>query len=369
MKYIIVVSVLFAAGIAPAADEAVPGSASTGAVWDRQAAARYLDTREIWWQGWSRSQRDHETSCVSCHSVVPYALSRPALRKELGETAPSAAESKMLEFIVKRVRLWNEVETFYKSSATDPNKGVESRGTEAVLNALILAGYDAEKGHLSDVTRAAFDAMWTLQVPSGPKGGAWVWLNFHYSPWEADESQYWGAAMAAIAVGTAPDNYRDEPTIQPKLEILRGYLKRTYAAQPLVNQVALLWASSRLPGLITDSEKAALSDALLAARNSDGGWSLSALAEYKRRDGTPLETKSDGYATGITVLALEEAGPTTMQPAIRGGLAWLAANQDRSEGLWPAWSVNKQRDPASDPGRFMSDAATGYAVLALLGSR
>jgi squalene-hopene/tetraprenyl-beta-curcumene cyclase len=297
--------------------------------------------------------------------VLPYALSRPELRGEAGETAPVPAESRMLEYIGKRVRLWNETEPFYKSSAADPGKALESRGTEAVLNALILARYDAPGGRMQEVTRAAFDAMWALQVPAGANAGAWVWLNFHYSPWESDESPYWGATMAALAAGTAPERYRDELAVRKNLDLLRGYLKREYAAQPLVNRIALLWASTRLPGLLTEEERAALAGQAAAARNADGGWSLSALGEFKRRDGTALEIKSDGYATGLVVLAFEEAGMAGKYAAFRQGLAWLTANQDRAEGLWPAWSVNKQRDPASEIGRFMSDAATAYAVMAL----
>jgi squalene-hopene/tetraprenyl-beta-curcumene cyclase len=54
---------------------------------------------------------------------------------------------------------------------------------------------------------------------------------------------------------------------------------------------------------------------------------------------------------------------------VKRGIAWLEANQDKTTGAWPAWSLNKKRNPQSDAGPFMSDAATGYAVLALEAKR
>src|SRR6202011_2486917 len=57
--------------------------------WDQKAAAVYLDQRAGWWMEWPKAARDHQTFCVSCHTAVPYALSRPALRKALTEEAPS----------------------------------------------------------------------------------------------------------------------------------------------------------------------------------------------------------------------------------------------------------------------------------------
>ena len=234
-----------------------------------------------------------------------------------------------------------------------------------MINVLILSTYDAQKNHLTDITRSAFDAAWALQIKSGEQAGAWGWQNFHLAPWESNESQYYGAALAAVAVGRAPDDYRDDPKIQENLLLLRGYLRREYAAQPLLNKVYLLWASAKLPGLLTNSERTALLATILSKQHTDGGWSLADLGAWKRRDNTSLETRSDGLATGLTMLALEQTGLARNLPQAKRGLAWLAQNQSPDEGKWSAWSVNLKRDPDSYIGRFMSDAATGFAVLAL----
>src|SRR5271166_4698160 len=105
--------------------------------WNPKAAATYLDYREGWWAEWTGSTRDHGTFCVSCHTALPYALSRPALRVALAEAGPSINERKLIDNVTKRVRLWNNLGPYYSDEGYD-HKTAESRGTEAVLNALIL---------------------------------------------------------------------------------------------------------------------------------------------------------------------------------------------------------------------------------------
>ncbi|HEY1161301.1 MAG TPA: hypothetical protein VGE83_11755 [Terracidiphilus sp.] len=355
-----------------AADKA---AGSTAAGWDRQSAARYLDSREVWWQTWDRTQKDHGTYCISCHTQAPYGLARPVLRQELGEPAPSGAERAMLDSIEKRVRIWKEVEPFYLDAKYGAGKEVESRNAESVLNAVILASYDARRGHLSETTRMAFDNAWALQSQTGPDAGAWVWQNFSYTPWESNESQYHWAALLAVAIGKAPDRYRDDAKIAANLAAMTGYLHNHYEAQPLLNKVVALWASNWFPGLLTAEERGKLIDDLNRLQRQDGGWSLTGLGTWKRMDETPLETRSDGYATGLSVLVLEEsvaANPHTGRhddEHVARGVAWLKANQDKTTGAWPAWSLNKNRDPKSNVGQFMSDAATSYAVLALEAQR
>jgi hypothetical protein len=64
-------------------------------------------------------------------------------------------------------------------------------------------------------------------------------------------------------------------------------------------------------------------------------------------------------------LALERAGVPNDEPHLKNTLGWLVRTQDKKTGQWQLSSLNKQRDPSSDAGRFMSDAATAYSVLAL----
>ncbi len=337
--------------------------------WNAKAAASYLDSRADWWTTWPSAKRDHGTFCISCHTTLPYALARPALRHALAEPEPSATETKIVANLLTRARQWRDVEPFYPDQTRGVPKTSESRAIESVMNALVLARRDAELGHLTDDAKTALGNMWALQMKVGPQSGAWTWLNFGYEPWESSNSPYFGAAMAALAVGSAPDNYAASPEIQDNLNQLRAYVQKQFEHESLHNQLVVVWVSGVLANLLTADERRATIDRALALQQPDGGWSASSLAPYKRVDNTPEDTAADGYGTALAVLALETDAERTADPRVARGLDWLRRNQDRETGRWIASSLNKDRDPQSDPGKFMSDAATAYAVLALTAAR
>jgi squalene-hopene/tetraprenyl-beta-curcumene cyclase len=361
----IAVSLAVATGLL-AADRQTPRH--RGVDFDARAAARYLDARITWWRGWQNARRDHGTSCVSCHTAVPFALARPALRPVLGETQPSDGERQVIADVVMRVRLWKEVEPFYPDQTVGLPKTSESRGTEAVLNALILSRRDAASGTLSDDARQAFANLWALQFRSGDFKGAWAWLNFKYEPWESTGSSYLGAALAAIAVGDAPGGYAADSSIHDRLEALRSFLQRKAETTHILNRAMALWASGELSGVLSSAQRQSIVDALYSAQRADGGWATASLGPCKRRDATPLDSASDGYATALALIALERGGVARDEQHVRAGTTWLVQHQEAT-GMWRAASLNKSRDPATDIGKFMSDAATAYAVIALSGRR
>jgi hypothetical protein len=344
--------------------------------WNPSAAARYLDTREVWWQNWPPAQIDHGTICISCHTVLPYALVRPVLRQQLDEKETTGPETAMLASIEKRVTNWSEMTPFYTDAAAGPGKTAQSHATEAVLNAVILSTYDAVHGHLSPVTRTAFNEAWALQEKTGENAGAWNWQDFHLAPWESPESGYQGAAFMAIALGNAPDHYASEPEVREHQDLLQGYLRRQYAAQPLMSQLYVLWAFARMPGLLAEADRTKLIEKIADLQLRDGGWALPSLDQqpgmrrylldhWKQMSNT---AESDGCATGLVVLALEGAGVKSQDLVLNHGLRWLEQHQSK-DGSWWASSLNASRDANSDIGPFMTDAATGYAALALENAR
>jgi len=113
MKQAIAIPTVVCACLAGGLMAAPKGAPAPAAAWNARAAAAYLDARQAWWTTWPTAQRDHDTACVSCHTVLPYALARPALAASLAEHELPGAERTMLEQVGKRVQLWREVEPFY----------------------------------------------------------------------------------------------------------------------------------------------------------------------------------------------------------------------------------------------------------------
>src|SRR5207247_1553029 len=175
----------------------------------------------------------------------------------------SPNEVKLLDNVVKRVTLWKDVAPFYPDQLRGLPKTSESRATEAILNALILANRDAQTGRLADDTRAALANVWALQMNTG-----------------------------------------------------------------------------EVTGLLTSEQRQSVIDSAVATQQSDGGWSMASLGAWKRIDGSALDTTSDGYATGLVTLALQQAGVSRANPAVSTGLEWLRRNQNRTTGQWPASSLN-----------------------------
>jgi squalene-hopene/tetraprenyl-beta-curcumene cyclase len=339
------------------------GSTPAGS-WDPKTAAAYLDRRMEWWMGWKGSRRDHDTFCVSCHTALPYALARPWLRTASAAQVPAVDERRLADDVTQRVRLWSQTQPYYTDQKSGLNKSAQSRGTEAVLNALLLACAEARGDQMGGDARAALESMWKEQKISGNDAGAWSWLNFELAPWEVASAQYYGAAMAAMAAGTAPGDYQTLPGIQDNMRLLRGYLEQHYAVQSLHNRLELLWASTRLRGLVAANRRASIIEQAVQAQNPDGGWSTSGLIAPSSEPGLQRDPASDGYATGLVVLVMEQAGVSMEDTALQRGLNWLDHHQN-PEGFWAATSLNKPRALSTPAGWFMRDAATAYAVMAL----
>jgi hypothetical protein len=110
---------------------------------------------------------------------------------------------------------------------------------------------------------------------------------------------------------------------------------------------------------------------LLAKQQNDGGWAQ--LDSATGEAGQPeWAAKSDAYATGTALVALQRAGGlATSDAAYQRGLAYLLETQE-ADGSWHVITRSKPFQAYFESGfphgndQFISCAATGWATLALV---
>jgi squalene-hopene/tetraprenyl-beta-curcumene cyclase len=304
-------------------------------------SAEFLDAVTLAWI--------KERKCASCHTVFPYVLARPTL----GDAqAPALLEVR--RFLEDRVAAWDKdgkgVGYLKGGGSLKVSEGV----TEVVAIAATLALHDVQSaGKLHPRTRLALDRMWELQQPDG----SWSWNKTGLAPLEHDD--YYGAVYAALGVSRAPEDYAQSEGAREGLARLKGYFRKNKAPD-LHHRTWLLWASLKLDSLMTPAEREQTIKDLLALQRDDGGWNLPSLGEWKRQDGkaNDKQAPSDGYATGLIVYVLRQAGLPASKESIRRGVDWLKNNQ-RVSGRWFTRSLN------SDRAHHITEAGTAFAVMAL----
>jgi squalene-hopene/tetraprenyl-beta-curcumene cyclase len=322
-----------------------------------ELAAHNLDNTALHWQ--------REYQCAACHTLPPYLMARPLL----SSVAPEPPEVRAFFEQIVNERLEGEPDL--------PKDGISAI---IVQTAAGLAFHDrATTGTLHPATRTQLDRMWTFQRADG----TWEWPFRDVPPIKSDE--HYGVTMAALAAGAAPDAYATTDAARHGLDSIRRYLAAN-PAYSLHQQGMLLWAGTLVDDLAAGFDAASTVESLRAAQRPDGGWSLASLTENtgdpdrQTDDGRSNRTAdghsrdflvyvgrekayrsslaSAGYATGVTVFVLRQAGVPADDPAIRRGVEWLKANQ-RASGRWytPAQSWSTQH--------YIANAGNAYVIMAL----
>lgn len=324
--------------IGPAtADEPVAAQFSS------QKAIQYLEQGATAWIG--------SRKCIACHTTGVHLVTRPALTTTFG-TPPASLRA----FAVERLQTLKDTAREKLLKRVNPVK--------VVYAAAGLAEWDAHVSKkLSPETLEAFALMFDIQMENGAWGNTTCW-----PPYESDT--YHVATAAAMALATAP-GYLANPTDE-KAKAGIGRLKTFLQNEPPphdYSKTLLLWAASRMPGLVDDARKQALIETVLSHQRKDGGWSIRTFstpekwgdgnrAKKLRDEPEFADPPSDGHQTGLAIVVLREAGLPANDARIQKGVKWLLANQ-RESGRWWTRSLN------TDKWHFITFSGTAYPLMAL----
>ena len=223
--------------------------------------------------------------------------------------APIGAERAMLDSIEKRVKIWNEVEPFYSDAKSGPGKevGVAQRrvGAQRSDPGQLRPAHGPPERHHARGLRQRMGAAIGDRAHHRRLGVAE--LSLHAVGIAGERIPRRGADGRGRGKGAGQLSQRSEDRRQSE-PAGSGYLTSHYDAQPLLNRVIALWASARFPPAClraTSAQRALCRTDRQAApgRRLEHHRSrhLEARGRYAARD-----APSDGYATGVVLVALEE---------------------------------------------------------------
>ncbi|MCX7422044.1 MAG: hypothetical protein NT013_21230 [Planctomycetia bacterium] len=278
----------------------------------------------------------------------------PALSASLGK--PSEATR---EFFLETLKTMSAEPKVKLRQSTKP--------AQVIYLAAGLAEWDASvTKQLSAETDQALSLMLSIQDDKGTWGSLDCW-----PPYESDA--FHEATVAAMAVATAPGwlqklaETKNEKLLA-SVEKLKTYLL-TESAPHDYGRVLLLWANSRMKGLLDDTKQREFIDMLAKHQREDGGWSIRTFAapeswgrgnraEKLKAEAEFANPPSDGHMTGLAIIVLREAGIPANDERLQKGVAWLSANQ-RESGRWWTRSLN------TDSWHFITYSGTAFPLLAL----
>ena len=211
-----------------------------------KSATRFLDTAALHWT--------KNRQCFACHTNFAYLMVRPEVNAD--NTAHRELRAALEDMVEKR---WE----------TDGPRW----DAEVVMSAATLVMNDAATtGKLQPATHKALARMWKVQRADG----GFDWLKCGWPPMESDDD--YGIAIAALALGAAPQSYRETPEAQAGLKQLQSYLSK-HAPPTLHHEAMLMWAESYGLELLTAEQRKHCSEQLLALQKPDGGWASSTLGD------------------------------------------------------------------------------------------
>ncbi len=297
-------------------------------------AVKYSEKKALKWQ--------RENQCLSCHTVLTYAVGVEVPHRDL------------LTGVNSRLENWGRNELWY------PERAAASLSTELIINLVIKSKSDG-----------TVDPKFLRQLMQYQKAdGGWDWLSFDLEPYESKRGRAYGAALVAMVMAKTGNLNKAE--FQPMLEGLRKFLRATANSRSafLWEKLSALWAEVEIKGVLTDENGGVseenLLDKLFSHQNADGGWSMNDLGNWEKQGASAMAGAdvTDGHATAFAsfvvarVLKQRNGLGQVYKDRFLKGMKWLVSAQT-ADGSWDAVSLNREN-------RFnhslMEDAATGFAI-------